>query len=273
MMKKSLIISVFSIFVLVSCGLPLSHNTPDPNLIATLVAETLSIVPTVQSTLSGSSLPTVALNTLSPSLTPTLTPTPTPDTDPKASLGSPLFVDTFTNGVAFGLPYEDSAVLIHVDNGAMVFNSYQVKAGRRWSLTPRTPRNLYLEGNFTTGNCSGNDNYGLVMRAPTYSSGVGYYVGLTCGGNYFLDRWDSSGDATVLDGTPDNHINAGANKSNRLGVKVVDSKFSIYINGVLVKELTDGDLTAKGNIGAFISARETSSFSVRLEDISVWELP
>ena len=281
-MKRLAFVIGSMLFVLTACNFPLIKPPNDQEMVATRVAATLfaaqtAVIPTNPPLVTDET----AISTEPPTLTPlpidTATPTATitaPANDPVLTLGAPGFSDTFSNGVSFGLttPYQDDGMLIKVENGSMVFKSLAVNAGRRWRLTSRNPKNLYLEGSFRTSSCSGTDQYGLVFRAPTYNDGIGYYFGVSCNGQYNFLRWDNSGSNTLLNWTPESRINAGSNQVNRLGVMANEDTFRLYINGLLVKELTDKGITEKGYIGAFASAFEDPNFTVLLEEISLWTL-
>lgn len=281
-MKKLTIVVVLLAVLLTSCNFPLLRPTPDINLVATKVAETLSAAqsqsaPTMTpQVIVETPQPVTETPTVEPSFTATATSTTTPPAgDPALTLGEPGFYETFSSGTSFGLadPYEDDAVTIKVKNGAMIFSSVAINRGMRWRLTSRDPLNLYLEGTFTTLNCSGVDQYGLVIRAPTYSDGIGYYFGVTCGGQYYLMRWDAGGQKSIVNLTTDAVITAGPNQSNRLGIMASGKTIRLYVNGKLVKELEDDGITAKGYIGAFASAKEDPSFTVHLEELKMWALP
>jgi hypothetical protein len=155
----------------------------------------------------------------------------------------------------------------------MVFTSLRAKGGLRWRLTSRNPQDLYLEGTFTTVNCSGVDQYGLVARAPSYSDGIGYYFGVTCNGQYYLLRWDNGGQNSIVNLTSESKILAGSNQTNRLGLMIDGKTIRLYVNGNLIKELEDDGISGKGYIGAFVSAREDPAFTVKLEEIKLWTLP
>lgn len=279
-MRKLIPVLLLMSILLTSCNFPLAQSTPDPALVATGVAATLTAAspditatPQNQSTVS---LPTVALNTLEPSTTPTITPTATtPPGDPRLTLGTPGFTDTFTNGTSFGLaaePYEDDAVIIEVKNGAMQFTSFKINAGKRWRLTSRNPQNLYLEGTFRITSCSGDDQYGLVFRAPTYSDGIGYYFGVTCDGKYYLQRMNASETITLVSLTSNSNILSGSGQVNRLGVWAENKTIKLYVNGELIKEMTDDGLVSQGYIGAFTAAYDDPGLTVQLEEISLWPL-
>ncbi len=283
-MRKTIPILILFILLLTSCNFPLSKPTPDLNIVSTKVAATLSAVQTqAQPTAPIAATEDPLSPTITPSLEPTSTPTeqpsPTPTAtppagDPAITLGEPGFFDTFSSGISFGLsnPYEDEAVLISVENGAMVFKSKRINNGIRWRLTSRNPQDLYLEGRFNVTRCSGADQYGLIVRAPSYSDGIGYYFGVTCSGQYYLLRWDKEGQNTVVSLTSDDCILSGSGQINRLGIMADGDTIRLYANGELLKELTDKGLPDKGYIGAFVSAREDQNFTVQLEELKLWTL-
>ncbi len=284
-MRKTIPILLLFTLLLTSCNFPLTKPTPDLNIVSTKVAATLAAVQTQAQPTAPSF---VTDKPLSPTVTPTLEPTPTgteqpsptptatpPAGDPAIALGEPGFFDTFSSGTSFGLsnPYEDEAVAISVENGAMVFKSKMINNGIRWRLTSRNPQDLYLEGRFNVTRCSGSDQYGLVLRAPTYSDGIGYYFGVTCSGQYYLLRWDKEGQNTVVNLASDANILSGSGQVNRMGIMADGDAIKLYVNGKLVKELTDKGLADKGYIGAFVSAREDQNFTVQLEELKLWTLP
>ena len=113
----------------------------------------------------------------------------------------------------------------------------------------------------------------MVFRAPTYGDGYGYYFGVTCSGSYYLLKWTTSGSDLVIDTTPDARILSGAGQTNRLGVMAIDNSIKLYVNGALVKEISDSSIKDKGYIGAFVSAVDDPGFTVQMEQISSWTLP
>jgi hypothetical protein len=279
-MRKLIVVMLLLSLLLTSCNFPLASSTPETNLVSTKVAATLSAVQTqAQLTTpleSNTDTPEPPTATPEPTFTPTNTATSTPPPgDPALLLGEPWFSDTFTNGTAFGLSesYEDDSIRIEVKNGAMVFTSLRAKGGMRWRLTSRNPQNQYLEGTFTTLNCTGSDQYGLVARAPSYSDGIGYYFGVTCDGQYYLLRWDAQGQNSLLNLTSEDKLIAGPNQTNRLGILLDGTTIRLYVNGNLVKELSDDGITDKGYIGAFFSAREDPALPLQLEQIKQWTQP
>jgi hypothetical protein len=161
-----------------------------------------------------------------------------------------------------------------VTDGALLMVSSRAQGGIRWRLTYPTPGNFYLEGTFTSGVCSGVDNYGLVLKSPSYTDGKGYYYGLTCNGQYSFFSWDGSSDRNYLiNWTSDPAILSGPNQTNRLGIMAKEDHFSLYINGKFIKDLTDSKYKDNGHFGVYISAVETSNFTVMVNDIDEWNQP
>lgn len=275
-MRKFIPFALLGIMLLASCNFPLGSSKPDAQTLATNVAQTLTAWPTLSSTLTPIPSPTLINATPTATATQTIAPTATtPANDPVLTLGNPSFEDTFTSGSGFGLktPYEDSAIKITVEDGSMMFRSLAIQQGRRWRLTYPFARNLYLEGTFTTLSCAGTDNYGLMFRAPQYNDGIGYYVGLSCKGQVFMDWYDGSKSHTLLDWTFAPSALTGKDQSNRLGVMAVDSQISIYVNGVLVKTVNTDALKDRGHFGVFVNASETPNFTFKVDVIKEWDQP
>lgn len=270
-MRKTLILFPMLFLILTSCNFPLAKSTDTAGLVATKVAETLTATYAVTQPDV-----TVVVVTLTPeaTATETITPTATP-ADPKTTLGTPVYADTFTSGSAFGLktPYSDDAVEMSVENGNLVMSTTRTYSGYRWRLTYLTPKNYYVEGTFNTVTCSGADSYGLVMRSPNYTDGIGYYFGITCGGEYYFLRSNAVDYFTLADWTSDDAILKGTDQENRLGVMLQDDHFSLYINGKLVKELDDGNINAAGYFGVFINSIEQTHMEIDVEEINQWNLP
>ncbi len=284
-MKKIFLSLFIMIFVLSACNLPTAQTTPvtDANEIATRVAGTMAAAGPTQtiSLPTEGTLPTIEMETatLTPTETATVTPTSTPTTppnDPKLTLGSPDFwFNAASSGDPFGIagsPYEDSYIKISNQVGGLNFASKNIDGGKRWRLTSPTPTNFYLEGTFKVVICTGKDNYGLVMRVPTYNDSLGYFIGLSCDGTYIVDRLDNFGNGeNIISWTADTNIKTGNNQVNRLGVMLINDTFKIYINGVLAETFTESTIPNEGHVGAYISARGNPNFTVDLQELLEWD--
>jgi hypothetical protein len=129
-----------------------------------------------------------------------------------------------------------------------------------------------MEARFEAVQCSGEDTFGMVFRAPDYDSGRGYYYGLTCSGKFMLSKWDANGTEDLITSFND-MINAGPAQINRLGVWAEGEHLRLYINGKMVTELDDPSFTGAGHYGAYIAGQSAGAFTVRMESIGYWNLP
>lgn len=285
-MKKisSLAILLAVSLILAACNIP-QANTPtvDANAVSTAVAVELtakaptnSPVPPATDTPAIPPTNTPEPNTPTPTETATPTVTPTPPNDPSTTLGDPTYRNPLDDGKAFGITsagYSDTYTSITATGSALRLSNSSANGWRGWRLTSKKPKNFYLEGKFNTINCSGTSQYGLVFRAPDYSSGYGYYLTITCDGAYFLSKWNADGSAVVEAGGTDPVIKGGPGQNNRFGIWVQDSTFRIYANGKLLKEFTDSSISDAGYIGAFIASFNATGITVDLDELTFWNLP
>jgi hypothetical protein len=293
MLRKGLIFLV-ALLLLTGCNLPnrtIASGTPTVDAIATEVSSLLTQMPT--STTTGSSEEPTATATFAASDTPvpaTATSTPAQSTqetpqqtatmtptitagDPKSALGEPVWRNTLDSAEKFYL-YENEGTRVTHENGALVLSGLLSNGWLGWSLTFSHPaQHFYLEAVMNTQTCSGADQYGLVFRAP--DTEAGYFYGVTCDGKFFLEARDFSDDSsrTIVDTTANTAIQTGSNAVNRLGVMASGDRLSLYANGVLLGEVNDTTFTDEGNFGAFIAANATPGFTVRMDEIAVWDLP
>jgi len=276
MRNKFLILIV--LLVLTACNFPLSQTQATPDLIGTRVAQAKTQTATVymvsQKTQQSVSSATTSLS-VTPTISPTGTPTVTPTiSDPAKFLGTPAWDDPMDNGKAFGIDasgYNDGYAQFTVSNGVMAMTSLTT-AYKEWRLTDRSIANYYLEGTFKTNTCSGSDQYGLVFRVPDYSSGYGYYLVITCDGTYSVQRWDSSGTTTLINATTSDKIKSSSNQTNRFGVMVDGSDYTLYFNGEKIQEFKDSAFGSASKLGVFITGYNTSNFTVDVDKMDLWNL-
>ncbi len=287
MVRKLIITLILSGLLLTACNMPTTAITPDLDQVATIVEMTLTSqaqftqpsstqdVVTSTETIPAVIITPTPTETIEPS--PSMTSTPTvPPTGFKETLGLPDWQDVFANGNSFGLDaagYEDDNTKIIIYNGAMVLSNSSVYGYRGWRLTSKSPDDIYIEGKFNVQSCAGDDLYGLVFRAPDYSSGYGYYLGVTCNGKYNVTKWDTNGTSTILNSTADPSIKAGANQVNDIGIQNTGNTFTIYINNTMVTQFTDTTFPNGGHFGVFIAGQSPGAFTVRVEELAYWSLP
>jgi len=260
--------------ILVACNVPLSDQSAFNQSLATRV----SIAQT--STAISSILQTATAVIGNPPNTPvasqpTSTSTPAPD-NPKDELGSPAWKDTLDNGNYWSLSSSGTIsndTLIKTEGGSLVMSRNIASGGKTWWLTYPRPKNFYLEGVFSVDNCSGTDQYGLVFRAVNYNDGFAYYFIVRCDGNFSLMKWDGNGASNLFNWEKSENIQTGSGKSNGLGVWCNGNSIRLYINSKLIKEIVDNSLTESGYFGLFMDARETPGFTIRLNEVTYWDLP
>ncbi len=269
------------VLVLSSCNLPSGSNqTPTVDLVGTQVAAILTSQPTAQPLPSETASPTnqpVEPTALTPTSIPTpeSSPTSTPiGDDPRQVLGNPTFLDTLDSGRSFGLqdkPYDDDYTFIRVENGALVLTSRYATGYRGWRTGGTKVGNAYLETLVRTGECSGLDTYGLVFRSPDFVKG--YWFQLTCDGQWAFGYWDGQQYVNLAEGGNVNDaIRTGSNQTNRIGVYAVGGNYTLYINGIKIRELSDNTFTEPGSYGIVIAARNTPNFTVYAEEFAFWRL-
>ncbi len=238
---------------------------------ATQVASTQQVLNTISPDDTEVPTPTTAPPTETSTPDPTATPTPQ---DFASQFGSPSYSNPMNSGKAFGIDdsgYDDGYTRITLSEGTMMMSSYAANGWRGWRLTDRGMSNFYLEGTFTTLTCSGRDQYGLVFRSPDWSTGEGFYFGVSCEGKYNLALSDGSRYQTLIESTSSGEINSGSNQTNRLGVLVEGPNISLYINGKKANETTNSSYQDATKVGVYILALNTPGFTVKLDQFNMWQ--
>lgn len=276
-MKKISLIVLLAI-VLSACNMPTAPlvGTSTPDLVATQVSSLLTQMPTATAPAQEPSATPQPTNTQAPTQaisTPTETAVPpTPTTPPASEIDPPDWKDNLDGGKSF-YKYENDNTRVSQENGRLVLTGITPNGWLGWSLTfSRKPSNFRLEAVFIPQTCSGADIYGLVFRAP--NTNAGYFFGVTCDGRYnlHLRDFENDTDTVLVNLTNGTGIQPGANAVNRLAVKAVGEKISLYVNDTFLQEVSDSTY-ASGNFGAFVAANETPNFTVWMDEISLWDLP
>lgn len=212
---------------------------------------------------------------------PTTPPAPsatTPATDPRATLGNATWRDAMENGNNWPTGEDPSGyTAIDFSDGQMLFTANKPVDG--WRLTIPSAANFYLEMTVKTDKCAASDRWGMFVRVPNVSAAnQGYLFGINCDGAFALRKWDGTTlprgtMTTLIDWKANKAINAGAAKTNRLGFMAKGSKISLYANGVLLGEVSDGTFTADGHFGVFAGAHTSSTLTIAVDEMVLWELP
>lgn len=269
-------------------GLPTTAPTVTPNII--ILA---SATPTVE---VGGNLPTSTAMFVLPTLqaTPTLEATSTqaappassptatlniPTSDPINSLGTPSGTDPMDGNSKWAWPTgADDYIDVQFKDGSMLMtNLSKVAAGWRLPMLGQQV-DSYIELTANSGTCSGKDSYGIIFRVPVFKSpDQGYLYQVTCDGYYRLWKWNGKvGDKglalSLLSWKQSDKINKGQNQTNRLGVKVIDKKITLYMNGVELGSVSDSSYSA-GFFGAFVRSGGDTNYTAKFDEMKYWENP
>jgi hypothetical protein len=296
-MRKILVGCITLALLLSGCNLPListSEPSPTVDVVATQVVQRLTAAPTAtnlpaQTAAATRPASTTAATTAaasatvpataqtsptgaaSPTPTKTTTPTAIPG-DPRSSLGDPNWKETFQKASTWGLEsaYDDGHTRVSIEPGKIILKSYDGNGWRGWRMMNLKIQNFYLEATIKPLACTGNDLYGLVFRSTDNFKGL--WFSLTCDGHYSLQSGDINGFADVIKAKTSPLITAGANQVNRLGVMAKGDKFSLYVNGKLLEDITSDAFPAAGVFGYFIAGNKTPSFIIESTEIDYWIL-
>ncbi|MBW6472206.1 MAG: DUF1080 domain-containing protein [Anaerolineaceae bacterium] len=255
---------------------PLNTSEPAPTL-AEEVVETATVAATTQPDQPTATLQPTATSDVVPTVVVTTHPAFTPPADdPRTKLGSPSWTDDMDKDTYWPTG-EDKYTAINFKDGQLRLTGLTTTDGWRLAATEQIA-NFYLEATISTGTCAGTDRYGLMYRVPVArEANKGYLLGVSCDGKYSLREWDatlgSKGTMTThINWTASDAIQAGSNKMNKVGIMAVGDRMIIYINGVMVNEVKDSTFDL-GSFGLFVGARETTNFTISVDEVSYWKNP
>ena len=243
------------------------------------------ITPTVTATIPTAT-PTIT-DTPEPSPTSTVTetntPVPTdlpPPGDPRVVLGTASSTDPMNDADTWNWPVgAQQYTSIAFADGFMEFTGLTDVAGWRLPMAS-AGTNMYIEMTVRTGDCSGEDNYGIIYRIPVFhEADRGYLFTVSCNGSYRLTKWDgkdgeNGSGIRLLTWKPSQYINAGPNQTNRIGVMTIGNRFYLYANGYWLNRdfiLEDSDNPYPGgHFGAFVTSKTTENFTIYVDEMSYW---
>lgn len=281
MNRRVLLVLPLFALALSSCTIVLSRNTEEQRVAAeTLAAEIVQSTLAANAATQASILPTIT-NTpapsptetsIPPSETPTITPTPTADpNDPRLTLGVPDWTDFFIDD-SYWSTYRDDRFVVEIEAEQLKLSMLQPLGYSLWTLAGLNLYDFYLEVQATTGpQCSGQDQYGLMFRAP--DSNHGYQYTFSCDGKYRLTAWDGASITYIQNWTAHPAIAAGPGAVNRIGVRADGSTLGLYANGVLLISFSDDTYPSGGRFGLMVGAVSSQQFSVYYDNMAYWSLP
>jgi hypothetical protein len=226
--------------------------------------------------------------TLAPSLEP-LTKTSKPATstpsgpafDPYVLYGDPTMVDpmdsnSIGNWKSGGVLPDSEYIRISTENGN-VYVTGKKPGFSTWFFSWPTLKNFYMELSVKSGECTGKDEYGLIVRGPAHGAGVsyGYIIAFSCDGHFRVTRLDSADPFSTTDlvsQRESEHIYTGKNQGNMIAVKADGKKLTIFANSYQIAEVSDS-IFLQGRYGLFVQAVDTANYTYQPVEIAYWVLP
>lgn len=260
---------------------PISTEAPqatvEPQILTATPAESTQVadpteiptqIPATATATSLPSTPTVGLTQV-PGFTP-------PPDNPRDKLGTANWTDNMDDSTYWPTGSDDYTSIDFI-SGKLKLTGLSSTDGWRLASTEKL-NNFYLEMTVNSGNCSSTDRYGFIFRIPVlHEANKGYLYGFNCNGQYSLREWDATiGDkgqmTTHINWTNSSAIQSGNNKNNTMGLMAIGDRLILYANGVLLTEVKDATFT-EGNFGLFIGARDTTNYSIQVDEIAYWKNP
>jgi hypothetical protein len=194
----------------------------------------------------------------------------------QTGLGAPTWSDNFSENHHSWFLGDDGTTNYVIKDGNLVITAYS-DTGDQWRVAQSgILDNFYLEGHFITGDaCSGKDSFGFIVRAPDQPDSIldtGYIFSISCDGKYRFYRMDNGEFTSLINWTSSPTIKNGRNQNNILGIKAQDFKLQLYINGIMVAELSDASYSS-GYFGLVIRSKDTPDFQVAVNEVAYWKLP
>ncbi len=247
--------------------------TDTPTLAATNTSTpTPSVTPTASQTPEPS-------ETLEPSETPEDTATATePPFDPASEYGAPTMFDGMDSdknwASSSGLP-DDENIRLALGGGNLHVTGKKADWDTWW-FTSTVASDFFLQIKVNSGDCSGKQAYGLIMRGPASagSGARGYVYTFSCDGFYRLDRLDTTAPFTkveLIGWTKSDFIKDGDNEVNVLAIRMVGEDITLYANGFELEKLSDGKF-ASGRFGLFVNAGSPGNYTFDVDELSYWGL-
>ncbi|MCJ7625242.1 MAG: hypothetical protein MUO76_17230 [Anaerolineaceae bacterium] len=257
----------------------------DASITPESTSEVIIITPTATATVPTNT-PTIT-DTPEPTLTGTTTLTNTPEasatplpSDPRTILGPPSSTDIMSDTNTWNWPTgSQQYTSLAFKDGFLVFTGLTDVAGWRLPMTAAAT-DIYIEMTVRTGECTGEDNYGIIYRIPVFhEADRGYLFTVSCDGRYRLTKWDgkegeNGAGIRLITWRSSAYINAGPNQTNRIGVMTKGNRFYLFANGYYLNRdfiLEDSDNPYPGgHFGIFVTSRETANFTIYVDEMSYW---
>ncbi|HEY70926.1 MAG TPA: hypothetical protein G4O08_10120 [Anaerolineae bacterium] len=286
--RNRLIMICIFLLVVAACARPteISHS----DLVATIVAGTLTGLPPLPPSATPDSGPPSEISSATPSSEPsaTATQTPTPTQTATASptpgpedprigldLDNPDHRDEFTTPGRWYNGYDGPDASLNFEGPTFAAIDKTTDYFVTYSASVRTEVNFYVEIDATIQICSGRDASGFAFRVGGASYDQAYIFEVACNGSYRLQKFISitSDPELLINWTPSLVINKGPNATNRLGVFADGDELYLFVNDALLREFPVVDNAySEGRFGLFANAISTPNLKVVFDNFELWIL-
>jgi hypothetical protein len=276
-------IFLFSSIVLSGCQM-FSGVKSTPDEVATQVVRWLTAsaqVVIAEPTLTLTAFLTPTLTVEAPTMTPSITITETITStvtqtqsldDPAVYLGDAVWREDFS-GNSSPWDFDSAQAVFQTNNGSLNLTARLNQNWHSWYVSSPKLKNAYVQATIELSACSGMDRMGLAVRSASDGQQF-YYMSITCDGQWgFFRMAEEVNINQVLGYQSHEQLTTNANQPLRIGIWMDGTAFSFYINGEKVGEATDNTLTGEGFTGFLIAYANTPGFTVRVEELSYWNVP
>lgn len=252
--------------------------TPEPSATLHIITPTNTPEPTAETTGEAAEDTTPQANETAEADS---TPTPKPTFDayqitPDNEFNGAYHVDTMDEP---SLWWDESGILpdtqyikMEMADGTMNVTGKPV-LWDTWWISGFTLTDFYIEMEVNSGECTGSDTYGMIVRASQHGQPTrGYLIGFTCDGKVLMKRLESASPyvaISILNPTETEFINAGANQTNIIGVAFDGNSISIYPNRYYLTTIQDSGFSY-GRYGVFVSAGDDGNYTFSVDEIRSW---
>lgn len=282
MKKIALLISIICLSLLFSSCVVEEKPEPAEDLISTQVSliltetalaepqmptETQAVLPTQPE------VETATENAPTETATPTSTLIETSDqNDPAIILGDAAWSTDFS-GSSSPWDFDSPQASFYPSNGALNMTAKANANWHNWYLSNPKLKDAYLEATITMSNCSGLDRFGLAFRGGGANWDQMYFMGVTCDGQWGFFRMAPGVEIKqIISYQSAEQLSNSMSSPHRVGIWMEGSDFTFFIDGKQVGTATDNVLAGEGYTGFLIAYANTPGFTVRVENLSYWQI-
>lgn len=138
-----------------------------------------------------------------------------------------------------------------------------------WALNGIASRDFYYSGTASIAQCGANEGTGLVFRAVNDLNYFAFII--SCTGTYKLVEHRNGAVSELLPWTVSGAISRYPAMRNRMGVRVVGSQASLYVNDVFLTTVA-GVEQRRGRFGVFVKSNASAVVTAEFDDLSAFEI-